>query len=135
MFQGHVLIVDEHLESVQRIGFLLRLTGCQITLAHTVGEGINWITSLHQESRYFDLILINNVARSTDLFSLCEMTGRVAVRLDVLLIDRQDFIEIIEDICASSCGRIGSCRSEEVMEYVRQLFRRNGKKVVPTVVA
>lgn len=122
MYQGHILIIDEHFESDQQIVFLLKLAGFKITLARNCVEGINWLTSLHQESSRFDLMLIRNVTQMTDLLTLCEISNRLAGGLDVLLVENHHSVAVIADICASSGGRTGSCRQEMITQRVRHLF-------------
>lgn len=123
MFQGHILIVDEHYEKDQQVGLLLRLSGFKITLARTSSEGINWLTSLSEESSGFDLMLVNNVTRTTDLLPLCDVASRLTGGLAVLLVERHSLPEsVIADICATSCGRIDSCCPEEITQRVRQLI-------------
>lgn len=123
MFQGHILIIDEYYENCRQICFLLRMSGFKVTLARTSSEGINWVTSLSEESSGFDLMLVNNVTRITDLLSLCDVFNRITGSLDVLLVERHyQPANVLADICAASCGRIGWCRSEEIMQRVRQLL-------------
>lgn len=129
MSRGHILIVDEHYESDQQISFLLRLGGFKITLARSCGEGINWLTSLREESSCFDLVLIRNVAKTTDLIALCDVSNRLVDVLGVLLVEHHDLLtNTIADVCDDSCGRIDSCRSEEIMGKVRQFFKQKTMK-------
>ncbi|OEU72099.1 MAG: hypothetical protein BA874_12315 [Desulfuromonadales bacterium C00003068] len=120
---GHILVVDEHYESDQQISFLLKLAGFKITLARNCGEGINWLTSLHEESNCFDLMLISNVAQTADLLTLCDVSNRLSGGLGVLLVGRhRPASGVIADACAGSCGRISWCHSEDIMPCIRQFF-------------
>lgn len=128
MLQGHILIVDECFESDQTIGFLLRLAGFKTTLARTSREGINWLTSLHEESSGFDLMLIRNVVQITDLSILCDVVNRLTNGLNVLYVEQHHSTEVIDAICSRSCGRICLCRSDETMQHIRLYFDQKAKK-------
>lgn len=121
--QGHILIVDEYYKNCQQVCFALRMSGFKVTLARTSCEGINWVTSLSDESNGFDLMLVNNVTRITDLLPLCDVTNRITGGLAVLLVERDGLpASVVADICAASCGRIMSCLPEEITQRICQLF-------------
>lgn len=128
MSHGHILIVDEQYERNHHISFLLRLASFKITLARTASEGINWVTSLHEESGRFDLILINHVDDGSDLLSLCDVANRVTGELAVLIIESHHPASMIATICSASCGRISTCRSAEAMQRVQQLLEMQSIK-------